>query len=214
MATRYNNRKSTQLINQLTALGIANTELLSVLADLPREQFVADALTHKAYQNTALPIGHGQTISQPYIVAKMTQALLSLPNKPKKILEIGTGCGYQTAVLARLFEHVYTVERIKSLQFSAKRKLHSLDIHNVSMTHADGWNGWPSKGPFDAIIVTAAADGLPEALCQQLHEHGNLIIPIGVDEQCLYQITKTNRGFTQKALEKVKFVPLIQGEII
>ncbi len=139
----------------LVASGITNQQVLDAIYRLPRESFVSQAMMHQAYDNNALPIGQGQTISQPYIVAKMTELLNLTQNS--RVLEIGTGSGYQTAVLAQLVDHVYSVERIKSLQWDAKRRLKQLDIYNVSTKHGDGWKGWASKGPFDAIIVTAAA---------------------------------------------------------
>ncbi|MCV2884617.1 protein-L-isoaspartate(D-aspartate) O-methyltransferase [Aestuariibacter sp. AA17] len=207
-------RKGEALAQLLHQEGIQNLHVLNAVASTPRERFLPDALMHKAYQNTALPIGQGQTISQPYIVAKMTELLLESENKPKTVLELGTGSGYQTAILAQLFQHVYSVERIKALQFQAKRRMNQLDLHNVSMKHGDGWNGWPSKGPFDAIIVTAAAKEIPEALYAQLNEGGRLVIPVGEDTQSLLCITRTDGEFTQKVVEAVRFVPLVAGDII
>ena len=158
-------KKGEMLAELLFSEGVRDQKVLTAIASTPRELFLPDALKHKAYQNTALPIGQGQTISQPYIVAKMTELLLKASNSPRKILEIGTGSGYQTAILAQLFGHVYSVERIKSLQFQAKRRMNQLNLHNISMKHGDGWKGWPSKGPYDAILVTAAASSLPQDLC-------------------------------------------------
>lgn len=169
-------------------------------------------LAHKAYENTALPIGQGQTISQPYIVARMTELLLE-DKAPGKILEIGTGSGYQTAILARLFSHVCSVERIKALQFQAKRRLQQLDLHNVSMKHGDGWQGWPSKAPFDSIIVTAAPTEVPVALLQQLNEGGRLVIPVGLHEQVLRVYQRTGDDFISRDIEAVRFVPLVPGEL-
>lgn len=208
------NRKAYQLIETLKQQGIHDSRVLRAISQTPRERFVAEALAHKAYQNTALPIGLGQTISQPYIVAKMTQCLLSLTHPLTKILEIGTGCGYQTAILAQLFPQVFTVERIKSLQYEAKRRLHALDLHNVTMKHGDGWQGWTSKGPYDAIVVTAAAAELPTELIAQLNDCGTIIIPIGVESQQLYQISKQQQQLTQQKLENVKFVPLVKGDTL
>ena len=173
-----------------------------------------DALKHKAYQNTALPIGQGQTISQPYIVAKMTELLLKAKNPPKNVLEIGTGSGYQTAILAQLFQRVFSVERIKTLQFQAKRRMNQLDLHNISMKHGDGWQGWPSKAPFDAIIVTAAAASMPEALCEQLNEGGRLIIPVGDEQQSLQCIDKIDGELVTETVEAVRFVPLVAGDLL
>lgn len=207
-------RKGESLAQLLNAEGITNTSVLTAIANIPREFFLPDALRHKAYQNTALPIGQGQTISQPYIVARMTELLLESKNAAQTVLEIGTGSGYQTAVLAQLFNQVYSVERIKTLQFQAKRRMNQLDLHNVKMKHGDGWQGWPSKGPYDAIIVTAAASSMPEKLYQQLNDGGRLIIPVGEANQQLHCITRVGDEFESKIIEAVRFVPLVAGEII
>ena len=213
MSTARNNSRGQALAQLLAREGIDNPRVLAAVANIPREIFLPDALQHKAYQNTALPIGQGQTISQPYIVARMTELLLDVPTPPQSVLEIGTGSGYQSAVLAQLFDKVYSVERIKSLQFQAKRRLQRMDLYNVAMKHGDGWNGWPSKGPFEAIIVTAAASHLPEALCQQLCDGGRLIIPVGNDDQQLLLITREGDDFHQQRVEAVRFVPLVPGEL-
>ncbi|MBF7071849.1 protein-L-isoaspartate(D-aspartate) O-methyltransferase [Glaciecola sp. MH2013] len=207
-------RRGLQLAQLLEQEGVSDTRVLSAIANIPREIFIPDALKHKAYQNTALPIGQGQTISQPYIVAKMTELLLQSSNQPKKILEIGTGSGYQTAVLAGIFAQVFSVERIKSLQFQAKRRMNQLDFHNISMKHGDGWQGWPSKAPFDAIIVTAAAAELPTALVQQLNDGGRLIIPVGDAEQSLKCIDRKGETFKERTIEPVRFVPLVAGDLL
>jgi protein-L-isoaspartate(D-aspartate) O-methyltransferase len=144
----------------------------------------------------------------------MTELLLGSDNQVKTVLEIGTGSGYQTAILAQLFTSVYSVERIKTLQFQAKRRMNQLDLHNVKMKHGDGWLGWSSKGPYDAIIVTAAASSMPEELCQQLNEGGRLIIPIGAESQLLHCITKRKDKLESKIIEVVRFVPLVAGDII
>lgn len=210
----FTSRKGETLAQLLHSEGVANTKVLQAIAATPRELFLPDALKHKAYQNTALPIGQGQTISQPYIVARMTELLLESENRPQRVLEIGTGSGYQTAILAQLFNRVFSVERIKALQFQAKRRMNQLDLHNISMKHGDGWKGWESKGPFDAIIVTAAASHTPEALLNQLNEGGRLVIPVGSDNQKLHCITRIGDEFDAKVVEAVRFVPLISGEII
>jgi protein-L-isoaspartate(D-aspartate) O-methyltransferase len=211
---RVTSRKGESLAQLLHNEGISNTKVLTAIANIPRELFLSDALKHKAYQNTALPIGQGQTISQPYIVARMTELLMESQNIAQKVLEIGTGSGYQTAVLAHLFERVYSVERIKTLQFQAKRRMNQLDLHNVKMKHGDGWQGWSSKGPYDAIIVTAAASSIPEKLCQQLNDGGRLIIPVGETEQQLHCVTRQQNKFESSIIEAVKFVPLVAGDII
>jgi protein-L-isoaspartate(D-aspartate) O-methyltransferase len=211
---RLTSRKGESLAQLLHKEGISNTRVLTAIAKTPRDIFLPDALKHKAYQNTALPIGQGQTISQPYIVARMTELLLESDNQAQTVLEIGTGSGYQTAVLAQLFANVYSVERIKTLQFQAKRRMNQLDLHNVKMKHGDGWLGWNSKGPYDAIIVTAAAKSMPEELLQQLNEGGRLIIPVGEENQQLHCITKREDEFESKIIEAVRFVPLVAGDII
>ena len=199
------------LARSLQGAGIANADVLSAVAKTPRELFLDAALGHKAYENTALPIGQGQTISQPYIVARMTELLLE--SKPKKVLEIGTGSGYQAAILAQLVDQLCTVERIKSLQIQARQRLKRLDLHNVSFKYGDGWQGWANKGPFDAIMVTAAASSLPQALLEQLAPNGVLIIPVGEEVQQLLRITRTESGYLTDTIEMVKFVPLVNGEL-
>lgn len=211
---RPTSRKGESLAQLLHKEGISNTKVLTAISRTPRELFLPDALKHKAYQNTALPIGQGQTISQPYIVARMTELLLESDNHAQSVLEIGTGSGYQTAVLAQLFTSVYSVERIKTLQFQAKRRMNQLDLHNVKMKHGDGWLGWSSKGPYDAIIVTAAASSMPEELYQQLNDGGRLIIPVGEENQQLHCITRHEDKFESKIIEAVRFVPLVAGDII
>lgn len=201
-----------ELLEQfLRQQGIQDEQVLAAIRALPRERFIPEALGHQAYQNNALPIGEGQTISQPYIVAKMTE-LLGL-QRDSNVLEVGTGSGYQTAVLAQLLDHVNSVERIKSLQWNAKRLLKQLDIYNVSTKHADGWQGWANKGPFDAIIVTAAAESIPNDLLWQLKEGGRLVIPIGEETQHLYRIVRQGGEFYSEAIEEVRFVPLVAGEL-
>ncbi|AYV20990.1 protein-L-isoaspartate(D-aspartate) O-methyltransferase [Vibrio mediterranei] len=205
------NPQAVRLVEFIKGHGITNGAVLEAIQSVPREQFVSQAMIHQAYDNNALPIGAGQTISQPYIVAKMTE-LLEL-SRETKVLEIGTGSGYQTAVLAQIVEHVFSVERIKSLQWDAKRRLKRLDIYNVSTKHGDGWQGWKAKGPFDAIIVTAAAATVPDALLSQLTEGGRLVIPVGDDEQQLLKITRKGDSFNTEVIELVRFVPLIAGEL-
>jgi len=205
------NPHADRLIDFLVASGIQDKMVLDAIYRLPREQFVSQAMMHQAYDNNALPIGQGQTISQPYIVAKMTE-MLEL-NRESKVLEIGTGSGYQTAVLAQLVEHVYSIERIKALQWEAKRRLKQLDIYNVSTKHGDGWEGWPAKGPFDAIIVTAAAESVPSALLEQLNEKGIMVIPVGTEEQQLLKITRQDEQFHSEIIEMVRFVPLVAGDL-
>lgn len=204
-------RRIETLLSQLRQQGIQDEHLLKAIADVPRERFIDEAFEHKAWDNMALPIGSGQTISQPYMVARMT-ALLGL-TKRARVLEIGTGSGYQTAILAHLVEHVYSVERIKGLQWQAKRRLKQLDLHNVSTRHGDGWQGWPSRGPFDAIIVTAAPPEIPIALIAQLAEGGIMVLPVGEKQQVLKRLRRRGNEITEETIEPVRFVPLVQGDL-
>lgn len=205
------NPHADRLIDFLVASGIQDQKVLDAIYRLPREQFVSQAMMHQAYDNNALPIGQGQTISQPYIVAKMTE-ILGL-TRQSKVLEVGTGSGYQTAVLAQLVEHVFSIERIKALQWEAKRRLKQLDIYNVSTKHGDGWQGWAAKAPFDAVIVTAAAESVPAALLAQLAEGGVMVIPVGNEEQQLLKITRNGDEYLSEVVEMVRFVPLVAGDL-
>ena len=212
-SARKSNRSGERLAQKLHAEGIVNQQVLQAIAQSPRHIFVPEILAHKAYDNTALPIGQGQTISQPYIVAKMSELLLA-DGIPENILEIGTGSGYQTSILAQLTKKVFSVERIKSLQWQAKRRLQAIDLHNVAMKHGDGWKGWQSKAPFDAIIVTAAPNAVPQALLDQLKDGGRLVIPVGEQTQILKIITRSGDSFTEQQVEAVKFVPLVPGDLL
>ncbi|KDE35650.1 protein-L-isoaspartate O-methyltransferase [Kosakonia radicincitans UMEnt01/12] len=199
------------LLNQLRAQGIKNERVLEALSLVPREKFIDEAFEHKAWDNVALPIGQGQTISQPYMVARMTELLDLTP--ASRVLEIGTGSGYQTAILARLVHHVCSVERIKSLQWQARRRLKQLDLHNVSTRHGDGWQGWQARAPFDAIIVTAAPPEIPAALMSQLDDGGLLVLPVGDEMQQLKRVRRRGSEFIIDTVEAVRFVPLIRGEL-
>ncbi|MBV8041110.1 protein-L-isoaspartate(D-aspartate) O-methyltransferase [Pluralibacter sp.] len=199
------------LLNQLRNQGILNEHVLEAIAEVPREKFVDEAFEHKAWENVALPIGQGQTISQPYMVARMTELLELTPES--RVLEIGTGSGYQTAILAHLVHHVCSVERIKSLQWQARRRLKQLDLHNVSTRHGDGWQGWQARAPFDAIIVTAAPPEIPQALMSQLAEGGILVLPVGDEQQVLQRIRRRGSEFIIDTVEAVRFVPLVRGEL-
>lgn len=201
------------LAQKLAQEGIVNPEVLNAIACSPRHIFVPEILAHKAYDNTALPIGQGQTISQPYIVAKMSELLIA-NGRPDSILEIGTGSGYQTSILAQLTPKVFSVERIKALQWQAKRRLRAMDLHNVSMKHGDGWKGWKSKGPYQAIIVTAAPTHVPQDLLEQLTDGGRLIIPVGEDTQILKIIVRDGDEYHEQQVEAVKFVPLVPGDLV
>ncbi len=212
--TGNKSKRSGELLAQkLQTEGISNAQVLQAIAHSPRHIFLPEILAHKAYDNTALPIGQGQTISQPYIVAKMSELLLA-NGRPKNILEIGTGSGYQTSILAQLTDKVFSVERIKSLQFQAKRCLRAMDLHNISMKHGDGWQGWASKAPFDAIIVTAGAASIPKALLEQLVDGGRLVIPVGEQTQILKIITREGESYDEQQVEAVRFVPLVPGELL
>lgn len=205
-------RSAQALSDLLQRDGVEDKEVLKAIAQIPRHIFIDDVLKHKAYQNTALPIGQGQTISQPYIVARMTE-LMRLAGVQHKVLEIGTGSGYQTAVLAKTFDKVYSVERIKALQWQAKRRLHQLDLYNVTMKHGDGWQGWQSQAPFNGIIVTAAATIIPPELLAQLADGGVLLAPIGEAEQKLTMVIRQGDSFTEHVIAPVRFVPLVPGDI-
>ena len=205
------NKRMQTLLMLLRQQGIHDERLLQAIEAVPRERFVDEALSHKAYENTALPIGSGQTISQPYMVARMSELLQLTPTS--RVLEIGTGSGYQTAILAHLVEHVCSVERIKGLQWQAKRRLKQLDLHNVSTRHGDGWLGWASRGPFDAIIVTAAPPEIPSALLEQLDDGGILVLPVGEQAQTLKCVQRRNNEFQIETVEAVRFVPLVKGEL-
>lgn len=205
-------RSAQALSDMLQRDGVEDVEVLKAIAQIPRHIFIDDVLQHKAYQNTALPIGQGQTISQPYIVARMTE-LMRLAGVQHKVLEIGTGSGYQTAVLAKTFDKVYSVERIKALQWQAKRRLHQLDLYNVTMKHGDGWQGWQSQAPFNGIIVTAAANTIPAELLAQLADGGVLLAPIGEVEQKLTMVIRQGDSFTEHVIAPVRFVPLVPGDI-
>ncbi|MUH73111.1 protein-L-isoaspartate(D-aspartate) O-methyltransferase [Psychrosphaera haliotis] len=204
-------RSGATLANQVKGLGIENPVVLDAISSVPRHLFVEQVLAHKAYENTALPIGQGQTISQPYIVGKMTQMLVE-HGVTSNVLEIGTGSGYQAAILGRVFSQVFSVERIRQLQLIAKRRLQKLDIYNVQMKHGDGWLGWESKAPFDAIIVTAAPESVPQALKSQLKDGGILILPVGTENQQLVTIVRSGDEFIETQHEPVKFVPLVSGD--
>ncbi|MDO3384478.1 protein-L-isoaspartate(D-aspartate) O-methyltransferase [Gilvimarinus sp. SDUM040013] len=207
-------RTRERLIQRLVDQGVADLRVLDVIRNTPRHWFLDEALSHRAYEDSALPIGYGQTLSQPYIVARMTEILLgACGKKPERVLEVGTGSGYQTAVLAQLVEQVYSVERIKPLQDKARTRLRELGLHNVVFSHADGGLGWPQKGPFDAILSAAAPRVIPEDLKQQLAPGGVMVIPAGGEQQSLYLVVRDGDSdtFITQELEPVRFVPLLSG---
>ncbi len=206
-------RTRERLIQRLREEGIKNKQVLETMRTLPRHAFVDEALASRAYEDTALPIGYGQTISQPYIVALMTQALLA-GGPIKKVLEVGTGSGYQTAVLASLVDDVYTVERIEPLLKLARRKLRELRFRNIQFKLSDGSWGWREHAPYDGIIVTAAPEELPQTLVEQLAPEGRMVIPVGGPTlQELQLIQRTDAGHTNERLELVNFVPLVRDRI-
>src|SRR4051794_35321397 len=204
-------RARDRLVERLKAERIQDRRVLDVMRRLPRHLFVEEALASRAYEDTALPIGLGQTISQPWVVARMTEALIE-PKLPAKVLEIGTGSGYQAAVLAALVQNVYTVERIEELLRNARRRFRKLGIDNVRSKHDDGKLGWPEHAPFDAIILTAAGDEVDRALFEQLAPDGVLIAPVGPSGmQQLRRYRRGENGWKAESLGDVSFVPLLGG---
>ncbi len=206
-------RTRERMINRLKEQGVTSNKVLDVMRNTPRHIFMDEALASRAYEDTALPIGYNQTISQPYIVARMTELLLESSERLTRVLEIGTGCGYQTAVLAQLVDHVYSVERILPLQRKAKGHLWDLKLKNVSFLHSDGGWGWPDYAPFDGILVAAAPPEIPEMLLQQMAVGGVMIIPIGHGgSQELQRVIRTENGYEIEKLEPVVFVPFLSGK--
>jgi protein-L-isoaspartate(D-aspartate) O-methyltransferase len=203
-------RTRERLIQRLVDQGITDEAVLDVIRTTPRHLFLEEAMAHRAYEDVALPIGFQQTLSQPYIVARMTELLLAA-GPLERVLEIGAGSGYQTAVLAQLVAEVYSVERIKPLQLLARRRIRQLRLRNVHMNHADGNLGWAEKGPFNGILAAAAPEKIPEALLEQLAPGGRLVIPVGVEKQHLQLVTRTREGFETDIVEPVRFVPLRSG---
>jgi len=203
-------RTRDRLVQRLRHEGIGDNRVLDAIASTPRHLFVDEALASRAYEDTALPIGHGQTISQPYVVARMTEQLLTV--EPRTVLEVGTGSGYQAAILSRLVDKVYSTERIGAMATLARRRFRQLGYRNIRVQHSDGSCGWPQFSPFDAIIVTAAGSEIPAALLQQLQVGGCLIMPLGGHlQQTLVKVTRTPARFERVDLEAVVFVPLVGG---
>jgi len=203
--------KQARLIMELRAAGITDVRVLGALERVPREMFLPDTFRDRAYENVALPIGHGQTISQPLVVAHMTEALA--PGERHKVLEIGTGSGYQAAVLARLCRRVFTIERHRDLLRAAEQRFQALRIHNIVTRHGDGSKGWPEQAPFERILVTAAAAEVPPALLESLADGGVMVIPVGDvhRDQILLRITRAGDQFQREELSPVRFVPLVAG---
>ncbi|MEH6389395.1 MAG: protein-L-isoaspartate(D-aspartate) O-methyltransferase [Pseudomonas profundi] len=205
-------RTRERLLERLFEEGIQNLQVLEAIRRTPRHLFVDEALSHRAYEDTALPIGHNQTLSQPYIVARMTELLLG-GGPLDKVLEVGTGSGYQTAILAQVVERIFSVERIMPLQERAKAVLREINIRNVVFRHADGNWGWPQYGPYDAILVTAAPAEVPTELLSQLADGGRMVIPVGEKEQHLTLVIREGEQFIRHQVEPVRFVPLLAGAI-
>lgn len=204
-------RTRDRLAQRLQEEGIENLQVLEVIRKTPRHIFVDEALASRSYEDTALPIGHGQTISQPYVVARMTAALLE-SGPLKRVLEVGTGSGYQAAVMAPLAEEVYSVERIQPLLVQARQRLADLGLRNVRLKHSDGNWGWPEHAPFDGIIATAAPEQVPQALLDQLVIGGRLVMPVGPSgSQELILMTRTAEGIERQVLDRVSFVPMRLG---
>lgn len=204
-------RTRNRMVERLREQGIVDESVLDVMLNTPRHIFLDEALAHRAYEDSSLPIGHQQTLSQPYIVARMTELLLEA--KPKKVLEIGTGSGYQTAVLAQLVDKVFSVERIGALLEKAKQRAKLLELNNVTFKHSDGGMGWSERGSFDGILSAAAPRVIPESLKQQLAIGGRLVLPVGGQQQHLVVVDRNEDGFVETVVEAVHFVPLVSGRL-
>ncbi|MEM6302584.1 MAG: protein-L-isoaspartate(D-aspartate) O-methyltransferase [Pseudomonadota bacterium] len=203
-------RTRERLVQRLVEQGISNIAVLDAMRQVPRHLFLDEAMAHRAYEDTALPIGFQQTLSQPYIVARMSELLIS-DRTPQRVLEIGSGSGYQSAILASLVGEVYSLERIKPLLQAARKRMRQLKLRNVQMRHGDGFEGWLAQGPFDGILVAAAPEQVPQSLLAQLAKGGRMILPVGADAQRLILIEHTDQGFEQREVEAVRFVPLVPG---
>jgi protein-L-isoaspartate(D-aspartate) O-methyltransferase len=203
-------RTRERLIQRLMDQGITRFEVLEAIRSVPRHLFVDEALAHRSYEDTALPIGYGQTLSQPYVVAKMSELALA-QGRPKKVLELGSGSGYQTAILASLVDEICAIERIKPLLERARKQLRALRVRNVRLRHGDGLDGWASEAPFDLILGAAAPERLPIQLLEQLAPEGRLILPVGGEQQQLMMVTATPEGYVEEVIEEVNFVPMVRG---
>ncbi len=204
-------RTRDRLVQRLIEQGIRNREVLECIRSTPRHLFIDEALSSRAYEDTALPIGFGQTISQPYIVARMTEALLEV-GPLHNVLEVGTGCGYQTAILAALVPRLHSIERIEALHLRAQQRLQELGATHVRLRHGDGYEGWRANAPYDGILVAAAPPEVPEALLRQLAPGGRLVMPVGDDrKQVLLRVTRRDGGYEREMLGPVSFVPLQSG---
>ena len=203
-------RTRERLIQRLMDQGITRPEVLEAIRSVPRHLFVDEALAHRSYEDTALPIGYGQTLSQPYVVARMSELALA-QGRPKKVLELGSGSGYQTAILASLVDEICAIERIKPLLERARKQLRALRVRNVRLRHGDGLDGWASEAPFDLILGAAAPERLPTQLLEQLAPGGRLILPVGGEQQQLMMVTTTPEGYVEEVIEEVNFVPMVRG---
>jgi protein-L-isoaspartate(D-aspartate) O-methyltransferase len=203
-------RTRMRMIELVRREGVTNEKVLGAMAEVPRHLFVDEGIASRAYEDVPLPIGHGQTISSPTIVGLMTQ-LLCEKQPMNKVLEVGTGCGYQTAVLAKLVKEVYTLERIAPLMDKARRHLRDLRYYNVRYKHADGHDGYPEGAPYDGILMAASATHVPEALKEQLAVGGRMVLPVGIDDQWLYVVDRSENGFSEQKRAAVRFVPLLPG---
>ena len=203
-------RTRMRMVELVRREGVTNEKVLGAMAEVPRHLFVDEGIASRAYEDVPLPIGHGQTISSPTIVGLMTQ-LLCEKQPMNKVLEVGTGCGYQTAVLAKLVKEVYTLERIAPLMDKARRHLRDLRYYNVRYKHADGHGGYPEGAPYDGILMTASATHVPEALKEQLAVGGRMVLPVGIDDQWLYVVDRSENGFSEQKRAAVRFVPLLPG---
>ena len=203
-------RTRERLIQRLMDQGITRFEVLEAIRSVPRHLFVDEALAHRSYEDTALPIGYGQTLSQPYVVARMSELALA-QGRPKKVLELGSGSGYQTAILASLVDEICAIERIKPLLERARKQLRALRVRNVRLRHGDGLDGWASEAPFDLILGAAAPEHLPTQLMEQLAPGGRLILPVGGERQQLMMVTATPEGYVEEVIEEVNFVPMVRG---
>jgi protein-L-isoaspartate(D-aspartate) O-methyltransferase len=201
------------LISELKREGIQDPKVLDAIAHIPRHLFVPPEYQSEAYENHPLPIGHGQTISQPFIVAQMTELALGGKNL-SRVLEVGTGCGYQAAMLSALVEEVYSIERIEDLYQESKQRLNELNYKNIYLKHGDGYEGWPEHAPYQGIIITAAPDHIPEKLLQQLDMGGRMVLPLDTgSKQTLVLIQRQEAGFKRTSIEDVRFVPMLQGQV-
>ena len=207
-------RTRDRLVDRLKSKGIEDSRVLDVIRTTPRHLFVDEAMSSRAYEDSSLPIGHGQTISQPYIVARMTEVILS-SGVPDKVLEVGTGSGYQAAIMSQLVPRMFSVERIVALQSKARERFHRLSLNNIMLKHSDGSWGWPQHAPYQAIIVTAAPETVPEVLLEQLAIGGIMVIPVGSQQgvQKLLKITREEDGYIEEELDGVKFVPMLNGAV-